>query len=205
MSGRPAPGASRALMSWPLTGRPVTRCSRPSRLSETSSAGCSRSAWACGPNPTPTLVCPTASDRHFFRVLWCPVGKGDPKWQAATSGLFLGIDHTAIVVGDTAASLRYYRDVLRLQVVGERENFGPEQAEQRTRRSAPDHHAAHREPAAPRPSIPRPMTSPTGRSTSWSRTPRRRPAPPGRRGGALTNPGVVAPDGWQARLPPRCP
>jgi len=52
------------------------------------------------------------------------------------------------VVGDTAASLRYYRDVLGLQVVGERGNFGPEQAEQRARRSAPDHHAARR-PAGP--------------------------------------------------------
>jgi catechol 2,3-dioxygenase-like lactoylglutathione lyase family enzyme len=31
------------------------------------------------------------------------------------------------VVGDTAASLRYYRDVLGLQVAGESENFGPEQ------------------------------------------------------------------------------
>jgi catechol 2,3-dioxygenase-like lactoylglutathione lyase family enzyme len=57
-------------------------------------------------------VCPTASDGHFLKVLWCPVGKGDPKWQAAPSRLFLGIHHTAIVVGDTAASLRYYRDVL---------------------------------------------------------------------------------------------
>ena len=41
-------------------------------------------------------MCPTASDGHFLEVLWCPVGKGDPKWQAATSRLFLGIDHTAI-------------------------------------------------------------------------------------------------------------
>ena len=31
------------------------------------------------------------------------------------------------MVGDTAASLRYYRDVLGLQVAGESENFGPEQ------------------------------------------------------------------------------
>ena len=31
------------------------------------------------------------------------------------------------MVGDTVASLRYYRDVLGLQVAGESENFGPEQ------------------------------------------------------------------------------
>jgi catechol 2,3-dioxygenase-like lactoylglutathione lyase family enzyme len=66
-------------------------------------------------------------DGHFVEVLWFPAGKGDPKWQVATSRLFLGIDHTAIVVGDTAASLRYYRDVLGLQVAGESENWGPEQ------------------------------------------------------------------------------
>ena len=41
--------------------------------------------------------------------------------------MFLGIDHTAIVVGDTDASLRLYRDVLGLQVVGRSENHGPEQ------------------------------------------------------------------------------
>jgi catechol 2,3-dioxygenase-like lactoylglutathione lyase family enzyme len=41
--------------------------------------------------------------------------------------LFLGIDHTAIVVQDTEASLRFYRDLLGLRVVGESENWGPEQ------------------------------------------------------------------------------
>src|SRR5262249_54584479 len=40
---------------------------------------------------------------------------------------FLGIDHTAIVISDTDASLRFYRDVLGLQVAGESENYGPEQ------------------------------------------------------------------------------
>ena len=29
-------------------------------------------------------------DGHFLEVLWCPVGKGDPKWQAARSRLFFG-------------------------------------------------------------------------------------------------------------------
>ncbi|PYN19253.1 MAG: glyoxalase [Candidatus Rokuibacteriota bacterium] len=35
--------------------------------------------------------------------------------------------HTAIVVSDTAQSLRCYRDTLGLRVVGESENYGPEQ------------------------------------------------------------------------------
>jgi catechol 2,3-dioxygenase-like lactoylglutathione lyase family enzyme len=41
--------------------------------------------------------------------------------------LFLCIDHTAIVVGDTPASLGFYRDLLGLRVVGESENYGTEQ------------------------------------------------------------------------------
>src|SRR5207248_3789279 len=41
--------------------------------------------------------------------------------------LFLGIDHTAIVVSDTEASLRFYRDALGLRVPGGSENWGAEQ------------------------------------------------------------------------------
>ena len=66
-------------------------------------------------------------DGHPLEILWFPPGKGDPRWQRAAGRLFLGIDHTAIVVADTDASLRCYRDVLGLRVVGESENFGPEQ------------------------------------------------------------------------------
>jgi catechol 2,3-dioxygenase-like lactoylglutathione lyase family enzyme len=66
-------------------------------------------------------------DGHFLEVLWFPAGKGDPKWHQATDRIFLGIDHTAIVVGDTEASLRFYRDALGLRVAGESENYGPEQ------------------------------------------------------------------------------
>jgi catechol 2,3-dioxygenase-like lactoylglutathione lyase family enzyme len=66
-------------------------------------------------------------DEHFLEVLWFPAGKGDAKWHRATDRLFLGIDHTAIVVGDTASSLRFYRDALGLAVAGESENYGPEQ------------------------------------------------------------------------------
>ncbi|MGH7410520.1 MAG: VOC family protein [Candidatus Methylomirabilis sp.] len=40
---------------------------------------------------------------------------------------FLGIDHTAIVAADTDASLKFYRDLLGLKVVGESENSGTEQ------------------------------------------------------------------------------
>lgn len=66
-------------------------------------------------------------DGHPLEVLQFPEGKGDPKWHAATDKLFLGIDHTAIVVGDTAKSLTFYRDALGLRVAGESVNYGPEQ------------------------------------------------------------------------------
>jgi catechol 2,3-dioxygenase-like lactoylglutathione lyase family enzyme len=66
-------------------------------------------------------------DGHPLEILQFPPDKGDPRWHRPVGKLFLGIDHTAIVVGDTEASLSLYRDVLGLQVVGESENYGPEQ------------------------------------------------------------------------------
>jgi catechol 2,3-dioxygenase-like lactoylglutathione lyase family enzyme len=66
-------------------------------------------------------------DAHFLELIQFPPGKGQPKWQNAGGRLFLGIDHTAIVVNDTAASLAFYRDVLGLRVVGASENYGTEQ------------------------------------------------------------------------------
>jgi catechol 2,3-dioxygenase-like lactoylglutathione lyase family enzyme len=66
-------------------------------------------------------------DGHYLEIIYFPVGKGNPKWQNVHGDLFLGIDHTAIVVGNTEESLAFYRDVLGLQVAGESENYGTEQ------------------------------------------------------------------------------
>lgn len=66
-------------------------------------------------------------DGHVLEVLAFPPDKGDPKWHRPSGQLFLGIDHTAIVVADTDRSLRFYRDLLGLRVPGESENYGPEQ------------------------------------------------------------------------------
>jgi len=66
-------------------------------------------------------------DGHALEILQFPPDKGDPKWHRTTDRLFLGIDHTAIVVRDTESSLKFYRDVLGLKVVGESENYGTEQ------------------------------------------------------------------------------
>jgi catechol 2,3-dioxygenase-like lactoylglutathione lyase family enzyme len=66
-------------------------------------------------------------DGHHLEVLQFPPDKGDARWHKKTDRLFLGIDHTAIVVADTEASLLFYRERLGLKVVGESENHGTEQ------------------------------------------------------------------------------
>jgi len=66
-------------------------------------------------------------DRHPLEILEFPSDKGNPKWHQPNGKLFLGIDHTAIVVANTAVSLAFYRDALGFRVVGESENYGPEQ------------------------------------------------------------------------------
>src|SRR5919204_4015557 len=65
-------------------------------------------------------------DRHTLEVLQFLKGKGEVRWHR-NNALFLGIDHTAMVVGDTETSLRFYRDMLGLRVAGASENWGTEQ------------------------------------------------------------------------------
>ena len=67
-------------------------------------------------------------DGHNLEIIYFPVGKGNPKWQKPSNQLFLGIDHTAIVVSNTARSLGFYRDLLGLRLAGESINYGTEQA-----------------------------------------------------------------------------
>ena len=67
------------------------------------------------------------SDGHNLELIHFPPGRGNPKWQQANGRLFLGIDHTAIAVSDTARSLDFYRDVLGMKLAGESENYGIEQ------------------------------------------------------------------------------
>ncbi|HEV2764493.1 MAG TPA: VOC family protein [Pyrinomonadaceae bacterium] len=68
-------------------------------------------------------------DGHALEILQFPADKGAEKWHRlqSTGRLFLGIDHTAVVVSDTEASLRFYRDALGMTVEGESENYGAEQ------------------------------------------------------------------------------
>ena len=89
-----------------------------------------------GPQKLPETIKPAAGIRAFYfkdpdghplEVLQFPADKGAPKWHRLSDKLFLGIDHTAIVVSDTDSSLRFYRDALGMKVAGESENFGTEQ------------------------------------------------------------------------------
>ena len=66
-------------------------------------------------------------DGHNLELIYFPSGKGNPKWQQTNGSLFMGIDHTAIAVSDTARSLDFYRDVLGMKLAGESENYGTEQ------------------------------------------------------------------------------
>ncbi|MEW6131408.1 MAG: VOC family protein [Acidobacteriota bacterium] len=66
-------------------------------------------------------------DGHALEILSFPADKGAAKWHSKSDKLFLGIDHTAIVVRDTDESLKFYRDTLGFKVAGESENYGDEQ------------------------------------------------------------------------------
>jgi len=66
-------------------------------------------------------------DQHNLEIIYFPPGKGDPRWQEKNDKLFLGIDHTAIGISNTDASLKFYGDLLGLRKAGESENFGTEQ------------------------------------------------------------------------------
>jgi len=65
-------------------------------------------------------------DGHPLEILHFPDGKGAAKWHRQDR-LFLGIDHTAIVIGSTAASTAFYGAALGMTKAGESENYGIEQ------------------------------------------------------------------------------
>jgi catechol 2,3-dioxygenase-like lactoylglutathione lyase family enzyme len=66
-------------------------------------------------------------DGNHLEILEFPPGKGDPRWHASDGGLFLGIDHTAIVVRETVPGLGFFEKALGLRVRGTSENYGIEQ------------------------------------------------------------------------------
>ncbi|MEZ5398425.1 MAG: VOC family protein [Bryobacteraceae bacterium] len=66
-------------------------------------------------------------DGHFLEIISFPDGKGEARWHGKSEPLFLGIDHTAIVISDMEASTKFYSEALGMHVAGDSENHGPEQ------------------------------------------------------------------------------
>ena len=64
---------------------------------------------------------------HPLELLQFPPDKGEARWHQAATGPFLGIDHSAIGIANTAASCRFYRELLGLAAGGDGVNSGPEQ------------------------------------------------------------------------------
>lgn len=63
---------------------------------------------------------------HPLELIQFPAGVGAPCWQQA-SGLFLGIDHSAIAVAEVATSVAFYQQ-LGWHVAGRSHNQGPAQS-----------------------------------------------------------------------------
>jgi catechol 2,3-dioxygenase-like lactoylglutathione lyase family enzyme len=66
------------------------------------------------------------ADGHNLELIWFPADKGSARWHAQTTGTFLGIDHSAIAVADSARSQSFYEG-LGFTVSGRSLNYGVEQ------------------------------------------------------------------------------
>ena len=67
------------------------------------------------------------ADGHPLELLAFPPGEAPPAWQG-TDGLFLGLDHSAISVADTARSTAFLEQAFGLKLGSRSENQGAEQA-----------------------------------------------------------------------------
>ena len=65
-------------------------------------------------------------DGHNLELIQFPPDKADEKWLQPTDKLFLGIDHSAVVVKDAEASFPLYRDRLNFKLMLQAQNYGTE-------------------------------------------------------------------------------
>lgn len=133
IKGRPIPADSRSYDHWfqhiAIVVRNMDKAYeqlRRHKVKHVSTAPQTLPAWNKGAAGIKAFYFRDPED-HVLEIIFFPPGKGDPKWQQPTTNVFLGIDHTAIVVSDTDKSLAFYRDLLGLRVAGESENYGVEQ------------------------------------------------------------------------------
>ena len=69
------------------------------------------------------------ADGHPLELLEFPRGKGPEAWESKRGdGVFLGIDHSAVAVGDSARSIAFFEQTLGLKLGPQSENVGPEQS-----------------------------------------------------------------------------
>ena len=69
-------------------------------------------------------------DGHPMELFAFPDGHGPAEWRNANgAGSFLGVDHTAIAIGHTAISTRFFGSVFGFSAGTRTENRGPEQAD----------------------------------------------------------------------------
>ena len=66
-------------------------------------------------------------DRHDLELIWFPPDQSQAKWLH-TENLFLGIDHSAIAIADTQQSLKFYQDLLGMEVENSQINSGETQS-----------------------------------------------------------------------------
>lgn len=85
-------------------------------------------------------------DKHNLEIIYFPKGKGQDKWQRSTGKIFLGIDHTAIGVSNTANSHQFYQGILGLDRKGDSWNKGDEQAHLNNVEKASLHITGYRSP-----------------------------------------------------------
>jgi catechol 2,3-dioxygenase-like lactoylglutathione lyase family enzyme len=133
IKGRPIPADSRSYDHWfqhiAIVVRDMDKAYerlRQHKAKQVSTSPQTLPAWNHGAAGIKAFYFRDPED-HVLEIIFFPPGKGDPKWQQPTTNIFLGIDHTAIVVSDTDKSLAFYRDLLGLRVAGESENHGVEQ------------------------------------------------------------------------------
>ncbi len=67
-------------------------------------------------------------DGHPLELLAFPHGRAPGEWRTAHgAALFLGVDHTALAISNTASSTRFFGSVFGFTVGARTENRGPEQ------------------------------------------------------------------------------
>jgi uncharacterized protein GlcG (DUF336 family)/catechol 2,3-dioxygenase-like lactoylglutathione lyase family enzyme len=143
-AGRPFPADSRSNDLWfqhiCIVVRDLEQASAP--LRQAIAAG-SLEAISAAPQRLPDSNSAAAGIRafklhspegHCLELLEFPADKGAARWHSpddSTSpdpaGLVLGIDHSAIGIGDTDRSCRFYNDLLGMHLGGDGINEGPEQ------------------------------------------------------------------------------